>query len=376
MTTIISCPQCGAAYDIPDASNVRGRKVRCTGCSTVWRVQGDTFATQPESAPPPLREFSDSPATVRLTRSVIGPEHDKAEAIASSTVTQTGAQPGPQPSVPVVAARSWQDDLISPAGKPSGPLTDIHDGTRTATNGTGGTPISQSIERRRQARRSSGFDEVEAALAAIQAGPAAKTPNLPQDQFFDASRNSRLAASARAASVARFDPLIESEGLDGGGFVQGSQDGTGRRKSRTPVVLGWLLFASALAGLTAFSFLNRQSIVRMLPGTAKIYASLGAPVNVRGLEFTGVDTQWQLDPNGHPVLSITGQIRNVSKQPQTVPSVVFAFHDEAGQELFEWATAVRINALEPGATAPFTDVVLAPADAVRNVEIRFAKLRR
>ena len=95
--------------------------------------------------------------------------------------------------------------------------------------------------------------------------------------------------------------------------------------------------------------------------------------------FYGINAntpQWQIDPSGHPVLSITGQIKNVSKQPQTVPSVVFAFHDEAGEELFEWATAVRINALDPGATVPFTDVVLAPADAVRNVEIRFAKLRR
>ena len=142
------------------------------------------------------------------------------------------------------------------------------------------------------------------------------------------------------------------------------------------MVLGWFIFVSVLTGLAAFSYLNRQFVVRMLPGAAKIYASVGAPVNVRGLEFTGVDTQWQLDQRGHPVLSITGQIKNVSKQPQSVPSVVFAFRDEAGQELFEWATAVRINSLAPGATAPFTDIVLAPADAVRNVEIRFAKLRR
>ena len=364
MTTIISCPQCGAAYDIPDASNVRGRKVRCTGCSTVWRVQGDSSVTQPEAAPPSQKVVSDGPVTVRLTRSTIGPENDKAEAFASSTMTQ--------PATQAVVPRSWQDAVMAPANTPTEPLVDGRDGNRAAA----GSPISQSIERRRQARRSSGFDEVEAALAALQSGPAAKTPSLPQDQFFDASRNSRLAASARAASAARFDPLIESESVDGSGFAQGIQAGTVRSKSRTPAVLGWLVFFSALSGLTAFSYLNRQEVVRMLPGTAKIYASLGVPVNVRGLEFTGVDTQWQIDPSGHPVLSITGQIKNVSKQPQTVPSVVFAFHDEAGEELFEWATAVRINALDPGATVPFTDVVLAPADAVRNVEIRFAKLRR
>ena len=109
---------------------------------------------------------------------------------------------------------------------------------------------------------------------------------------------------------------------------------------------------------------------------AAVYASLGGPVNVRGLEFSSIDTQWQMDGHGRPVLSLTGQVKNVSREQQTVPTVVLVFLDGEGRELFDWATPVRTETLPAGEILPFTTVVPAPPEAVRSVEIRFAKMKR
>ena len=122
--------------------------------------------------------------------------------------------------------------------------------------------------------------------------------------------------------------------------------------------------------------MGSSTVVRLLPATAPVYAALGIPVNVRGLEFAGVAYEWQIDPRGRPAISIKGEVRNISREARSVPSVVVSFLDQEGLELFDWATPMRLSALQPGASAPFSTLVPAPPESVRNVEIRFAKARR
>lgn len=375
MTTIISCPQCGAAYDVVDAASVRGRKVRCMGCSAVWRVQDGHVADPHSDAVAAMRAAIAIPATVRLTQGMIGSDNDKAEA----------------PPVVGSAAPAFTVAVAAAAATEAMPTFDRLEANTAATslprsNGhgpaTGGSPMSASIERRRQARRQSGFDDVEAALATLQSGTIGQGSNLPQSEFFDASSAGRRAATvavsprANSVGVTRFDNALESETDEHGLAPAAERFDVESRGNRGATTLGWIAFVAAIAGFSALAYIDRQTVVRILPGSAAAYAAIGAPVNSRGLEFTGVDTQWQIDPRGRPVLSITGQVRNVTRQPLVVPSVVFAFLDSDGLELFDWATPVRASALSPGQTVPFTSIVPAPPDAVRNVEIRFAKSRR
>ena len=173
-----------------------------------------------------------------------------------------------------------------------------------------------------------------------------------------------------------YRPLSDAGVLDEDPFAPDIDFEDELRAKRVAAAVAWVAFLAVLGGLGAFAWFDRQAVVRLLPGLAPAFSALGAPVNARGLEFSGVDSQWQVDVHGRPVLSLTGQVKNVSREPQGVPTVVFAFLDADGRELFDWATPVALNSLPPGETMPFTTVVPAPPEAVRNVEIRFAKARR
>ena len=236
-------------------------------------------------------------------------------------------------------------------------------------------------ERRRPGRRPSGFDDVEAAIAALQSSIDEQAPTANRSQSgvdpLQAPFNSRGGFSAANGNgAAEFPPLSDSEPLEDSPFASNDDLEEALSASRIATAFAWLAFLVAVAGLGTFAYFDRVGLVKALPGAAAGFAAFGAPVNVRGLEFSGIDTQWQIDGRGRPVLSLTGQVRNVTRISQGVPSVVFAFLDQDGRELFDWATPVRIDTLPPGEAMPFTTVVPAPPEAVRAVEIRFAKSRR
>ena len=312
MTTTLNCPSCGLEYPIPDLAAIAGRKVRCRSCAHVWRVEVEAAA---------------SPSV-----STIAPEAGKAEARVSRA-----APPPPPPG----AYDTGRTIALDPA----------------LSAGAG----------RRLGRRRNGFDDVEAAIAALQSSVAPASAPASRAPAF---RPPPAANGAEFAPLSSADPLEDSPFAADAGFEQEV------RSSRVAAAVAWVAFLAVLGGLGAIAWFDRVAVVRALPGSAAAFSAFGAPVNTRGLEFSGVDTQWQIDGRGRPVLSLTGQVRNVTSQPQVVPSVVFAFLDQEGRELFDWATPVRVNSLPPGETMPFTTVVPAPPEAVRGVEIRFAKASR
>ena len=240
---------------------------------------------------------------------------------------------------------------------------------------------------------SSGYEDVEAALAAVRAAPAGSASPASANQrgeplgkgvFFDAEppgsgpqRGARQ-SGGNGMAVNRYDRYDDGAPEDGyeptfdGG--EGFEDA--RSAGRAATIIGWLAFLLALGGLGAGAWLKSEEVVRQLPGAAPLYALAGSPVNIRGLEFTGLQTKWQLDQRGRPVLGISGQVKNISQAPRPVPSVVFAFRDDDGLELFDWATPMRSDPLPPGETQEFISVVPVPPEAVRHVEVRFATATR
>ena len=354
MTTIISCPSCGAAYDIPEIGGIRGRKVRCQTCATVWRVE----------QPGPAADVSTAASQISSSAQ-LHEEIGKAEA----------------PAGPRGLSREDVPRTIALSAGPGG---------RVDNGRAGEGPV---VERRRPGRRASGFDEVEAAIAALQSSigkqpdplepPAQDSDEGGSEDDLPAMVRERAAIAARqglarrsAGSSDGFRPLSASRSADDDPFAPNRDFEAELRGSRVAATVSWAVFACLVSGLAWLAWANGAAIVRGLPGSAALYAMLGQHVNVRGFEFSSVDAQWQTDRQGRAVLSLTGQVQNVTKQPLSVPTVVVAFLDDEGRELFDWATPMPASALPPGEIAPFTTVVPAPPNAVRGVEIRFAKAHR
>ena len=120
-----------------------------------------------------------------------------------------------------------------------------------------------------------------------------------------------------------------------------------------------------LVGLVAGSYFGRVQLVEQFPAMAGIYAAIGLPVNVIGLEFEQLTTLRTLR-DGKEVLIVTGEIVGVQKTPVMVPAVVVTLIDEAGAGIYEWSVMPEARDLMVGERTSFnTQLPLPPSNAAR-----------
>jgi hypothetical protein len=133
---------------------------------------------------------------------------------------------------------------------------------------------------------------------------------------------------------------------------------------------GVLLAALAAAG--ALGLLGRDAVVRAVPNLAGLYAALGLPVNVRGLEFRHVTGRSDID-DGMPVLAVEGEIANVAARSVAVPALRLALRGAARDELYAWIVEPPKRAASPGESLRFRARLPAPPADAKEVTVRFAR---
>jgi hypothetical protein len=114
--------------------------------------------------------------------------------------------------------------------------------------------------------------------------------------------------------------------------------------------------------------------VRALPGAASTYERLGLPVNVRGLEFDKIKYSWETN-GGRPILEVYGDIVNVTSEPLKVPTIVFGLRTKEKVEVYQWAADVTSELLPGGQRTAFSAQIPTPPKSIRDVQVRFAKVR-
>jgi hypothetical protein len=121
-----------------------------------------------------------------------------------------------------------------------------------------------------------------------------------------------------------------------------------------------------LGGLVAM----RQQIVRHAPQTASLYALLGMPVNLRGLQFDGIRTVRETK-EGAPVLVVEGEITGTRSRLTEVPRLRFAVLDRNGKEIYAWTARPERTLLPPGETLPFRSRLASPPAEASEITVRF-----
>jgi hypothetical protein len=114
----------------------------------------------------------------------------------------------------------------------------------------------------------------------------------------------------------------------------------------------------------------RVEVVRFAPQTASLYASIGLPVNLRGLAWENVRTTGEMH-EGVPVLIVEGAVRNVAGKTVEVPRLRFALRSPSGHELYAWTTVTERSILAPSETAAFRTRLVSPPAEGRDVIVRF-----
>ncbi|MDH3579645.1 MAG: zinc-ribbon domain-containing protein [Hyphomicrobiales bacterium] len=400
---ILGCPECETHYEIPAAIPQGGRKVRCAKCSHIWDVQaGDEM---------PLAEFlklhQDEEVDVVFTNSDPEPEAepDAAQDAAPETEAEThdAAEPAPEPEPEI---QSESADQAEVAAKPE-PVEEVIPAPE----------LESAEEPPVEAEATEDLDDVVAfygddimALDSddepddepdpatvpepeLQAEPAPEPESGPEleaepppesDPEAEPAPDDGEAAETDSETEALDEEQLAKEfesALASG--TEGEREeivvGKGRRRRQLPAVAtglaaGWGALCLVLFGLGYLATSQRVGVVQALPGTAWVYEALGMPVNLRGLDFRGIDYTWETEA-GRVVLQVHGDIVNISGQQLNVPGIVFALRDENETEVYKWEDEVLHEPLAAGERATFAVRIPTPPKSIKSVQVRFAKNR-
>lgn len=148
-----------------------------------------------------------------------------------------------------------------------------------------------------------------------------------------------------------------------------------RRANPAKLIAGWSALGVSVIVTMILAYAFRVEIVKTLPTSAHIYAQFGVDVNVRGLEFKTIRYKRETEA-GRPIIRVTGEIVNITGNRVEIPTVVFAFRDERGAELYYLPRKLKVDELPPGHQMPFTIKLPTPSKLVHSFELRFAKSRK
>jgi len=135
---------------------------------------------------------------------------------------------------------------------------------------------------------------------------------------------------------------------------------------------GWAALIFLIAAIGWASVQYRQTIASLWPQSASLYAAVGLPVNVRGIQLTNISYQQEYQ-DGQPVLSVTGKVVNVSNRELPVPEIRVMLLDDAKHELYHWNFDAGIPTLKPGGESTFVTRLSSPPPEARNLNVRFAE---
>lgn len=149
----------------------------------------------------------------------------------------------------------------------------------------------------------------------------------------------------------------------------GKPETSARREANGKVMI-WAGSAAVIVALVAAALVFRDQVVRAWPASGKAYTSVGVPVNTLGLVIEGV----RADPafqGGRPVLSVTGQIRNIRDAAAVSPELKVSLLDKAGKPL----TTKLARPIDPNVPAHavrhFAVAVVDPPAGMHDLEVTF-----
>lgn len=311
---LIVCPSCATSYMIDPASvGANGRAVRCARCRSTWFVNPGKSAGTPNVS--------------AFVSGVIA----EAEAEASSGKIESGKIESP-------------------------PVFDA------APNTAPEPPADQPPS------------------LAPEAG-AAFEPSATEPSFEDAAPPVFAHDAAEPPTIADAPSLVPPDAHDGGDAADVTEhderaDYAARRarmrakRQKDRRNARWVALVLLLLGVNIAIVAGRHQIVRYLPQTASLFASIGLPVNLRNLEFEGIKISKETQ-DGVSILIIEGNIVNTVGTATDVPRLRFAARNASGQEVYTWSMQPARSILGPGDSLPFTSRLAAPpADAV-DILVRF-----
>ncbi len=138
------------------------------------------------------------------------------------------------------------------------------------------------------------------------------------------------------------------------------------------IAAGWFSATCILLSLGFVMTQNRVAIVKKWPKSASLFAALGAPVNLYGLEIKNVSLSVGQDEQG-PRLIIKASIINVSNNAKTVPYLRVSLLD-GNKNVLSWLVDPKVTFLEKGAKIEFEGLKRNPPMGDYRAQISFSEM--
>ena len=313
---LIECPSCAATYELPESSiTPPGRRVRCAACKTMWLVE--PLIPVAESAKSTIEERF-AVDDLRLAGLDTEPEAREFPSEAASEMEPVGES--------LAASERLAARLRTEATMIDDPAIGVETDPENSQ------------------------DDVDALFS---------TPSLSDFNGTEVETAEEDASKAEAPILSAAAPR-KSRARMGSGVA---------KKPARRLSLAAAASIAIVLGL-GLSVLYRAPVVAAVPQMAKIFAAIGLPVNLRGVEIRDVVSKVVVE-QGTPQLIVEGEIVNIAKTEAKLSRLRFAVRSEKGQEIYSWKAAVDKPALEPGEHLKFRRRLVSPPDGSADVLVRF-----
>jgi predicted Zn finger-like uncharacterized protein len=195
----------------------------------------------------------------------------------------------------------------------------------------------------------------------------------PTDEDVNATPDLPVASGdlVEASAVEQQEAQPAADQKRGARIVRGPAKPKGRAGGGLKALVSAPVLAVAATALLAFGAVSmREPIVRYIPHSAPIFAAVGVPVNLRGIDIVDVKSR-MVDDNGVSILVIDGTLVSRSRERVSIPRLRFSVLGDRGQELYVWSAQADRATLQPGETLAFRRRLAAPPNDGRDVSVRF-----
>ena len=142
------------------------------------------------------------------------------------------------------------------------------------------------------------------------------------------------------------------------------------RARQGAAVAVWSVVAMIVAGGGALALAMSDQVVRYWPQSATAYAMIGVETNPYGLEFINIEHRRLFD-GATPVLDVSGEVRNITADPQPAPFVRIALIDETGADMAVWRAELDLETIPSGEMARFESRYPRPPTQALDLQVRF-----
>ena len=167
-------------------------------------------------------------------------------------------------------------------------------------------------------------------------------------------------------------PNISPRGSKKGKKAKRGQKSGGGGK-RIGLMIGWISLLVFFIAFVAGGLFGRDMIVEAWPPSKQLYEAIGMgdPPLSELLDIGGIKPTPGRDKDGKPILTITGNVVNISGDTQIVPQMSGALLDAKRAPVFEWNFKAPKSELKPGEKIEFSTLVPDPPKTAQGLKIGF-----